>query len=75
MNILKPNFAVFSSLLFLLFAVVDTAAAATDVNIAPVAESSTSYVSPWAALQVIQDGYAPKKSASKGDHYGNWPKK
>ena len=29
MNILKPNLAVFSSLLFLLFAVVDTAAAAT----------------------------------------------
>ena len=74
MNILKPNLAVFSSLLFLLFAVVDTAAA-TDVNLAPVAEPSTSYVSPWAALQVIQDGYAPKKSASKGDHYGNWPKK
>jgi hypothetical protein len=31
MNILKPNVAVFSSLLFLLFAVVDTAAAATGV--------------------------------------------
>ena len=75
MNILKPNLAVFSSLLFLLFAVVDTAAAATAVNLAPVAEPSTSYVSPWAALQAIQDGYAPKKSASKGDHYGNWPKK
>ena len=75
MNILKPSVAVFSSLVFFLFAVVDTAAAATAVNLAPVAESSTSYVSPWAALQVIQDGYAPKKSASKGDHYGNWPKK
>ena len=75
MNILKPNVAVFSSLLFFLFAVVDTAAAATGVNLAPVAEPSTSYVSPWAALQAIQDGYAPKKSARKGDHYGNWPKK
>ena len=31
MNILKPNVAVFSSLIFFLFAVVDTVAAATGV--------------------------------------------
>ena len=31
MNILKPNVAVFSSLVFFLFAVVDTVAAATGV--------------------------------------------
>jgi len=37
MNILKPNVAVFSSLLFLLFADVDPVAAATGVNLAPVA--------------------------------------
>ena len=53
MNTLKPNMVAFLSLLFLLFAVVDTATAATDVNLAPVAEPSTSYVSPWAALPFV----------------------
>ena len=38
MNILKLYVAVFSSLLFLLVAGVDTAAAATGVNLAPAAE-------------------------------------
>ena len=76
MNILKPNLAVFSSLLFLLFAVVDTAAAATGVNLAPIAEPSTSHVSRDTSLAALHDGQVPKVShdRSKGA-YGNWPSK
>jgi|GEM_PF-3435385 len=73
MNILKLNVAVFSSLLFLLFADVDTAAAATGVNLAPVAEPSTSHVSRDTSLAALHDGQVPKASddRSKGS-YGNW---
>ena len=75
MNILKPNVTVFSSLLFLLFAV-ETAAAATDVNLAPVAEPSTSHVSRDTSLAALHDGHAPETShvRDKGS-YGNWPSK
>ena len=76
MNILKPNVAVFSSLLFLLFAVVDTAAAATGVNLAPVAEPSTSHVSRDTSLAALHDGHAPETSHVRGKgSYGNWPSK
>ena len=69
MNILKPNVTVFSSLLFLLFAV-ETAAAATDVNLAQVAEPSTSHVSrdtSLAALLGSQDPEDPKGTLTVGD--------
>ena len=76
MNILKPNLAVFSSLLFLLFAVVDTAAAATGVNLAPIAEPSTSHVSRDTSLAALHDGHAPETSHVRGKgSYGNWPSK
>ena len=76
MNILKPNVAVFSSLLFLLFAVVDTAAAATGVNLAPIAEPSTSHVSRDTSLAALHDGHAPETSHVRGKgSYGNWPSK
>mgnify|MGYP001308898481 CR=1 FL=1 len=76
MNILKPNVAVFSSLLFLLFADVDAAAAATDVNLAPVAEPSTSHVSRDTSLAALHDGHAPETSHVRGKgSYGNWPSK
>jgi alpha-glucosidase (family GH31 glycosyl hydrolase) len=76
MNIVKLNMVFFSSLLFLLFAVVDTAAAATGVNLAPVAEPSTSHVSRDTSLAALHDGHAPKASNSRGKGaYGNWPSK
>ena len=75
-NILQPNVEVFSSLLFLLFAVVDTAAAATGVNLAPVAEPSTSHVSGDTSLAALHDGHAPETSHVRGKgSYGNWPSK
>ena len=76
MNILKPNVAVFSSLFFLLFADVDAAAAARDVNLAPVAEPSTSHVSRDTSLAALHDGHAPETSHVRGKgSYGNWPSK
>jgi len=76
MNILKPNVAVFSSLLFLLFAVIETAPAATGVNLAPVAEPSTSHVSRDTSLAALHDGHAPETSHVRGKgSYGNWPTK
>ena len=76
MNILKLYVAVFSSLLFLLVAGVDTAAAATGVNLAPAAEPSTSHVSRDTSLVALHDGHAPKTSHVRGKgSYGNWPSK
>ena len=50
--------------------------AATDVNLAPVAEPSTSHVSRDTSLAALHDGQVPKVShdRSKGS-YGNWPSK
>ena len=52
------------------------AEAATKVNLAPVAEASTSNVSRDASLAALHDGHAPKVSHDRGEGaYGNWPSK
>jgi hypothetical protein len=63
-------------LLLTLASVASAAETERGVNLAPVAEVTTSYASPWAALNGINDGHAPKKSVdSSKKTYGNWPKK
>jgi hypothetical protein len=50
--------------------------AATGVNLAPVAEPSTSHVSGDTSLAALHDGHAPKVSHDRGKGaYGNWPSK
>ena len=50
--------------------------AATGVNLAPVAEPSTSHVSRDTSLAALHDGHAPKTSHVRGKgSYGNWPSK
>ncbi len=45
----------------------------SDTNLALVATTSTSYVSPWENLDAIKNGTMPKTSADKaGGAYGNW---
>ncbi|MEJ5171247.1 MAG: beta-L-arabinofuranosidase domain-containing protein, partial [Fimbriimonadales bacterium] len=45
-------------------------------NLAPVAESSTSYVSPHEKLSALNDGYEPRGSWDRGPAaYGNWPRR
>ena len=52
------------------------AEAATDVNLAPVAEPSTSHVSRDTSLVALHDGHAPETSHVRGKgSYGNWPSK
>ena len=52
------------------------AEAATKVNLAPVAEASTSNVSRDTSLAALHDGHAPKVSRDRGEGaYGNWPSK
>ena len=52
------------------------AEAATAVNLAPVAEPSTSHVSRDTSLAALHDGHAPKVSNDRGKGaYGNWPSK
>ena len=52
------------------------AEAATNVNLAPVAEPSTSNVSRDTSLVALHDGHAPKVSHDRGKGaYGNWPSK
>jgi hypothetical protein len=77
MNIFKRSMAVSSFLLFLFLAVVNTALGAdyakTGVNLAPVAEPSTSHVSRDTSLAALNDGYAPKVSHDRAQgSYGNW---
>ena len=56
--------------LMLLVAVVVTA----DINLAFVAEASTSYCSPWETLSAINDGFEPASSYDMSHgQYGNWP--
>jgi len=51
------------------------AEAATDVNLASVAEPSTSHVSRDTSLAALHDGHAPETSHVRGKgSYGNWPK-
>ena len=66
------------SLILILILVAGSAAAeaATEVNLAPVAEPSTSHVSRDTSLAALHDGHAPKASNSRGKGaYGNWPTK
>ena len=52
------------------------AEAATGVNLAPVAEPSTSHVSRDTSLAALHDGHAPETSHVRGKgSYGNWPSK
>ena len=52
------------------------AEAKTGVNLAPVAEPSTSHVSRDTSLAALHDGHAPKVSHERGKGaYGNWPTK
>ena len=52
------------------------AEATTGVNLAPVAEPSTSHVSRDTSLAALHDGHAPKTSHVRGKgSYGNWPSK
>jgi hypothetical protein len=45
----------------------------TPTNIAPLATSSTSYVSPWETLVAVNDGFVPANSNDKSHGaYGNW---
>ena len=53
-----------------------TATAASGVNLAVVAEPSSSYVSDDTSLAALNDGYAPKSSHVRGrGSYGNWRRK
>jgi alpha-glucosidase/alpha-D-xyloside xylohydrolase len=63
--------------LVLIVAVSGAAAEAkTGVNLAPVAEPSTSHVSRDTSLGALHDGHAPEVSSSRGKgSYGNWPTK
>ena len=51
-----------------------TAAAASEVNLAVVAEPSSSHVSGDTSLEALNDGHAPDSSHVRGrGSYGNWP--
>jgi len=51
-----------------------TTGAASDVNLAPVAEPSSSRVSGDTSLAALNDGHAPESSHVRGrGSYGNWP--
>ena len=60
--------------LILILAVSGAAAEAkTGVNLAPVAEPSTSHVSRDTSLAALHDGHAPRTSHVRGKgSYGNW---
>jgi alpha-glucosidase (family GH31 glycosyl hydrolase) len=63
-------------LILILLASCAAAEAKTGVNLAPVAEPSTSHVSRDTSLAALHDGHAPKTSHSRGKgSYGNWPMK
>ena len=64
------------ALLLLMVSNVFAAEAVTTVNLAPVAEPSTSHVSRDTSLVALHDGHAPKTSHVRGKgSYGNWPSK
>lgn len=47
--------------------------AAAQTNVAPLATSTTSYVSPWETIAALNDGYTPANSNDKSHGaYGNW---
>jgi hypothetical protein len=63
-------------LILILVASCAAAEAKPGVNLAPVAEPSTSHVSRDTSLAALQDGHAPKTSHVRGKgSYGNWPSK
>jgi len=63
-------------LILILVASIAAAEAKTGVNLAPVAEPSTSHVSRDTSLAALHDGHAPKTSHVRGKgSYGNWPTK
>ncbi len=50
------------------------AQAKAELNLAPAAKSSTSFVSGHEKLNAINDGYTPRNSRDREHHaYGNWP--
>jgi len=54
----------------------EATAAASSVNLAVVAEPSSSYVSGDTSLAALHDGHAPESSHVRGrGSYGNWPRK
>jgi hypothetical protein len=47
--------------------------ARAQTNVAPLAASTTSYVSPWETITALNDGYTPANSNDKTHGaYGNW---